>query len=216
MKIAVVTPVGPGTDPDHLQRCADSVAVQTHPVVHILVMDGADVPAYGTFQTIRLPHAAADIDSTPRLIGSAYAFGQGFVAVCWLDADNWFLEDHVTRLVRLHHDTGAPVCCSGRYIVDQLGREDLRPCIEQVEGSGFYDTNTAMVTDPQFAMLWGMLKPNQHIIGDRIVLGTAAQREALACHYRPTVVYRSRLKFHYDAFGWDTAGVDLEVKEFTP
>ena len=210
MKVAVVTPVGPNADGVLLDWCSRSVADQSYPCDHIKVADGGY-----QFCTIRLPQSANDIGSTPRAIGSAYAFGQGYDAVCWLDSDNWLVPDHVERLVKHHYTTGKPIVASGRWVTDVAG-ELVEECVEQVPGSGFFDTNTYLVTKEAkwFAALWSMLMPNQHIIGDRILSKYAEGH--VSCHYAPTVYYRSRLKFHYDRYGWPQEGVNLEVKTYTP
>ncbi len=211
LKIAVVTPVGPNTNPQHLGICERSVAAQSHPCDHFTIADG-DFP--GCF--IELPQSADDIGSTPRGLGTAYAFAQGYDAVAWLDADNWFHENHIQRLVRHHHDTGKPVVCSGRYVCDVNG-EQGRLCVEMVPSQKFWDTNTAMVFKQakHVNLRWLVLDKKHHIIGDRIVLGAADAEGLLSCHYEPTVFYRSRLAFHYKKYGWDQTGVELETKTYS-
>lgn len=215
MKIAVITPVGPNANYEHLQKCRASVNAQAHPVDHVMVYDGEYEYATNDDGDVHLPYPSGDFGDTPRAIGSMYAFGQGYDAVCWLDADNWFLPDHVTKLVRAHHNTGFPVITSGRLVADELERYDPQPCVEQ-NNTLKWDTSTFMVCREARSLCgaWTAMEPNQHIIGDRIVGATAEARGLAHCHGEPTIVYRSNIKFHYDTYGWDTDGVEVVTKEF--
>src|SRR5206468_601045 len=76
---------------------------------------------------VTLPHRHDDIGSTPRLIGSYHAIGLGFDAVAFLDADNWYGEDHIESLVRLHQTTCAGLVSSSRMLC-RLDGSVMGPC----------------------------------------------------------------------------------------
>lgn len=222
MKVFTVIPVGPEANGAHLAVALESVARQEVPagmlVRALVVWDGA--PAPGAFHVVRLrpevqaiglPAPARDIGSTPRTIGAAFAWGQGAGMVTFLDADCWYEPEHIALLARLQRECRTPVVCSGRVITDWTGRERA-PCREMVRGSGFYDTNTYGFSTAGRAVSYafGMLRPEDHIVGDRHV-SAAAEALGLACHYLPTVVYRSTWRFHYEENGWKPpAGVRLK------
>ncbi len=155
---------------------------------------------------IILPANTADIGSTPRTIGAAYAWGLGADAVAFLDADCYFAPDHLSRLLQFSNKTGKPVVCSGRWIVNHDATLQA-PCAEVVPGSGFHDTNTFLFQrDPlavQLSYTYGcLLTPEEHKVGDRHLSAHAIQAGLLACHYHPTVYYRSTHRFHYVNNGW--------------
>jgi len=216
MKIAIIIPVGPGADHRQLDKAIQSVRDQTTHADPVLVCDGHDEIGFypENAHLLKLPNPAGDFGDTPRAIGSIYAFGQGYDAVCWLDADNWLRHDHVEKCVDAHNATGKPVICSGRVVVDYEERHEPEPCVEQVPGSGFYDTNTFFVHRDARGLVaaWFGMEPDQHVVGDRVLSALATQHNLVHCHYEPTVFYRSRLAFHYAQYGWDKAQIDLETK----
>lgn len=211
MNVWVVIPVGPDFDRNHLEHAIDSCYDQTHRVTTLVVWDGSRprLPVNGL--EISLPNPSNDIGSTPRAVGSIYAFSQSADAVCWLDADNWLREDHVERLVDHQLGTGAPVVCSGRTITDQSGTR-FAPCREMVPGTKWHDTNTFMVTRQAkgVAASWATIPDGHHYVGDRIV-SKRAQIFGVSCHYEPTVFYRSSFRFHHEENNWPADGVDLKT-----
>ena len=69
--------------------------------MHVLVADGCPQPKINQWQAehVQLPRSHGDIGSTPRLIGCYHAIGLGVDAVAFLDADNWYREDHISNLL---------------------------------------------------------------------------------------------------------------------
>ena len=116
MRVAVVTPHF--REPhEWFQQCLDSVRDQTYPCTHIIVNDGAERgPANSDrVQVIELPVSLGHVGDAARAIGSVSAVAQGFDAIAWLDADNWYSPNHLATLVALHNDTGAAVVTSHRF-----------------------------------------------------------------------------------------------------
>lgn len=223
MKVFTVIPVGPATDGAHLAQALESVAAQEVPpgvqVTAVVVWDGTPptsawhvVRLRPEVEQIELPRCARDIGSTPRTVGAAYGWGQGAEMVTFLDADCWYENEHTALLLRLHRECKTPVVCSGRVIADWTGTQRA-PCREMVPGSGFYDTNTygfARRGGQAVSFAYGMLRPEEHIVGDRHV-SAVAEEVGVACHYLPTVVYRSTWAFHYEQNHWKApAGVRLK------
>jgi glycosyltransferase involved in cell wall biosynthesis len=149
MKVAVVTPYYE-TPIDWLGQCHRSVKAQTHPCTHFLVSDGKpeEVVEHYDAHHVRLPGPHQDVGNTGRAIGAILAQRQGFDAICFLDADNWYRPDHVASLVALQRRTGAAVCSSSRMI-HHLDGALLGAC-KEVDGEVFVDTNCLLLTRPAF------------------------------------------------------------------
>ncbi len=163
LRIAVITPCY-NTPMAWLEQCRQSVLAQTLPCTHILVNDGGDPPRVdksGTTQIISLPRPHQDVGNAGRAIGSVTAICQGFDALAYLDADNWYEPTHLESLAVLHRATGAAVCSSTRNLYGPDGRL-LGRCPE-VEGEQFVDTNCLFLTSAAFAAVsvWYMAPRSQ-------------------------------------------------------
>ena len=143
LRIAVITPCR-NAPRAWLDQCRQSVLAQTLPCTHIMVNDGAELPDVdggGPMQIIHLPRPHQDAGNAARAIGSVSAICQGFNALAYLDADNWFEPNHLETLAVLHRASGAAVCSSTRNIYRPDGRL-LGRCPE-VDGEQFVDTKLA-------------------------------------------------------------------------
>ena len=106
MKVAVITPYYKESDAT-LQRCIESVLVQTHQDIrHYLISDGYPKPAVTSgvknLVAINLPVAHNDYGCTPRSVGAVCALNEGVDIVCFLDADNVYQPNHVSSLVSIY------------------------------------------------------------------------------------------------------------------
>lgn len=118
MKVAVITPYH--KEPIwKLERCHQSVRQQTDTCTHFLIADGhpRDEIRSWDCQHIILPVEHNDNGNTPRGIGSLCAMNEGYDAIFYLDADNWYQEDHVTSALYTHQATAADVVFSYRHVV---------------------------------------------------------------------------------------------------
>lgn len=163
LKVAVVTPYykEPAVV---LRRCMESVQAQSHPLVaHYMVADGVPQPEvmaeWPQVRHITLPNAHANFGSTPRGIGALCALADGFDVVCFLDADNLFVPDHVTSLVQVYEQArvaGKPLDAvfASRYLF-LPGHEHLRLVPPgEGKGSAFVDTS-CMSLSRSAGFLWG-------------------------------------------------------------
>ncbi len=99
-RYAVVTPYY--KEPrETLERCIASVRRQTVSADHILVSDGfaQDWIDGAPVNHLRLGQCHADFGNTPRALGAMLAIAQHYDAIGFLDADNWYDEDHVEACV---------------------------------------------------------------------------------------------------------------------
>jgi glycosyltransferase involved in cell wall biosynthesis len=199
LKVAIVTPYF-REDEAVLHQCHASVAAQTHPATHIMVADGNPSPAADSWPVrhIRLPIAHGDNGNTPRAIGSLAAVGEGFDAIAYLDADNWFQPRHIEAMVALAQRTGAAVCSANRTI----HRLDGTVLYWDLESNGrtLVDTSCYFLTRRAFRLvaLWGLMPKQLSPYCDRVFL-TAVNASGLPrAHSRDaTVAFRSRYADHY-------------------
>ncbi len=203
MKVAVITPYY--KEPlDILEKCHESVLKQTYSSLHVMVADGYPIDVINQWKCdhVILPRGHNDIGSTPRLIGSYHAIGLGYDAIAFLDADNWYREDHIESLVQLQKETGASFLSSGRMLCRLDGSEmGLSP---QINNSNFVDTNCMMFTRKAFHLLdqWVLMPEYGHLIGDRIIsYHISNSKLSMESSRKPSVYYRCSKAGIYYYFG---------------
>ena len=203
LRVAVVTPYYRET-PQILAQCHDSVRNQTYACTHVLVSDGHPQPQMARAEAlhIALPRAHEDNGNTARMIGAISAINQGFDAVAFLDADNWYEPDHIARMVALHRRTQADVCTAARWIVREDGS---RMFVDwECDGVAFVDTSCLWLTGPALNLipLWGAMPRNGGPIGDRVFWRAVVNQGLPRAHDpHPSVAFRSRYRFHYEHAG---------------
>lgn len=203
MKIAVVTPYYKETEAE-LKKCHDSVANQTVACTHFMVADGfaQDIVDTWNVRHIKLPIAHADGGNCGRATGSMAAISEEYDAIAFLDADNWYLADHLEQLVLLHERTSADVCFSRRNfhrIDGSFMREDVFS-----DGKNFVDTSCYFVTRPAFSLLsvWGLMPKQLWGVCDRIFFAALQSRKiSHAITNKATVAYTTRWAEHYTKYG---------------
>ena len=199
MRVAVVTPYY-RTPNQWLQRCHASVRAQDYPCTLSL---WPTVVRYRCYEHIVLPRNYGDTGDTPRSIGSLKAIEQGFDAIAYLDADNWYRTDHISSLIKLHQKTGAVVCTSKRYICHIDGRA-MAICFLS-DGEQFCDTSCLKLTRSAFNMVsvWSNIADGEHAIGDQIMWYNILKSGHSRAHTNlPTVYYRATHNMHYLEIGW--------------
>lgn len=204
MRVAVITPYHAESE-EQLGECRRSVERQTHPCTHFLVADGAPSPVtvVGAAQHIVLPRAHADHGDTPRAIGSLSAIAQGFEAITYLDADNWYSAEHIQCMVDLHLATRAAVCVASRSL-HRLDGSLLSATGEPEEGISYVDTNCLFFTQDAYRLipLWALLPPRLHAVGDRVIWAAIKAFGARVARLKkPTVSYRTTFAVHYEERG---------------
>lgn len=201
-KVAVITPYH-REPPAELMRCMESVRTQSMACEHFMISDGfpsPEVEASGVTH-IELGREHADNGNTPRYVGGLVALAQGFDAIAYLDADNWYHPKHVESLVRTQHETQATAVCSLRTIyladgfkLDEADDEDLQ--------RRHVDTSCLLITRQcEFiAHLWGQMPQSWGPVCDRVVY-YALQRQRLAWSNKRTLNFKSNYRLHYRMAG---------------
>ena len=201
LRIAVITPYC--REPNELLRtCLQSVAGQIYPHCrHFLVADGFPNPLISDWeaQHIVLPIAHMDNGNLARAIGAMAAISEGYDGIAFLDADNWFREDHLARLVALHKDTGAAVCTSGRSMHRLDG---TLMYVDQYDSDGqrFADTSCLCIFRAAFDLfpLWAMMPRGLSPICDQVMWQAILERGVSRAHSNePTLAFRTRYAVHY-------------------
>ncbi|MGI9437046.1 MAG: glycosyltransferase [Geminicoccaceae bacterium] len=202
MKVAVVTPYY-RTPLEWLHQCHASVRAQSHVCTHIMVADGEPLDTVDKFDALHIKSIGPndDVGNTARGIGSIAAIRQGFDAVCYLDADNWYQPDHVAGMIRLHKESRAAICASARTLHHVDGTK-LGLCFEN-DGEAFVDTNCMFLTKEAFPIVsvWHTVDRRLDPIGDRVIWFQIKQLGLTTAYSNePTVCYRTNYREHYQHF----------------
>jgi hypothetical protein len=169
-----------------------------------MVADGfpaADVDSWENVVHIKIPNHA-DYGDTPRGVGAACAAANGFDAICFLDADNWYEPNHIETMRSIVQMTGAQVVTATRTIIAADGRV-LGICKES-NGIDFNDTNCYFLTRAAFpaCAVWLFKDLSESIVGDRVFWRAVQTGGYTRAHsIVPTVNYVTTLAFHYQMFG---------------
>jgi Glycosyl transferase family 2 len=204
LRVAVVTPYCRECL-NLLQQCFQSVVTQTHQCTHFMIADGfpSNEVASWPVEHLILSRPHHDLGNTARGIGAMSAMNQGYDAVAFLDADNWYFPDHVGSMIDLHLQTGADVCTASRTIHRTDGSL-MYADIHESDGVAHVDTNCFFFLRPAFHLLplWVMMPTELGPVGDRVIWQSIVARGVRSAHHsRPTVAYRTNYQVHYANLG---------------
>lgn len=172
MNVAVVTPYH--AEPRAwIERCLASVAAQTHACQHIVVADGRPqdwIDDTGV-RHLRLDRAHADYGNTPRALGALMAISEGFDAIAFLDADNWYEPGHVAACVAAAQASGADFVSAQRRFVREDGSPMPYAWSEDTSGA-HVDTSCFFLMFGAFHAVprWLLMPKPMTILGDRFFL----------------------------------------------
>jgi glycosyltransferase involved in cell wall biosynthesis len=203
-KVAIVTPYYK-EEAALLLRCHQSVLDQAHPCTHIMVADGHPhpaVPSDGRTLHLVLPNSHDDVGNTPRFFGAALAEAEGFDAVAFLDADNWYEPSHISSLLAARRFSGYPlITCKRNFYSDAGERLDITEHLEDT--NQHVDTSCWMIFREAFDLLRYWRIPREfNWIGDRLFLRKATHdRYAIGFTNHRTVNYRTRHAEHFRQAG---------------
>ncbi|MCU0623213.1 MAG: glycosyltransferase [Gemmatimonadaceae bacterium] len=173
-RVAVITPYFREPRP-WLERCLASVRNQTYPTTHFVIADGHPQPWIDDagVRHLRLDQAHADFGNTPRSVAAQLAVSEGFDAICFLDADNWYEPGHVRGCL----DAVAAAPHAVDYVVARrrFVREDGRPLVRAFDEdatpdrAGHIDTNCFFLLRGAYHALgqWILVPKPISLLGDR-------------------------------------------------
>ncbi len=201
-RLAVITPYH-REDAAVLRRCHRSVRAQTVPCTHFLVADGAGaVPEGFEGRHICLGQGHGDNGNTPRTVGALCAMNEGFEAIAFLDADNWYQPDHLQTVLETRERTDAEVVFSYREVVFPDGTVLLEPDGEDRERS-HVDTSCIVVFAPAFhcLALWAQMPAELGPLCDRVSFAYLRARCRCAWSGRASVGFETWYLGHFVAAG---------------
>lgn len=204
-KIAVITPYY--KEPVEIfWKAHQSVKNQGLDIIHIMVSDGhpnSEVDKWDVQHAI-LPKSHNDNGNTPRGIGSILACAQNCSYIGYLDADNWFLNDHISSLHTLQRLTNTPVSASLRHFFAVDG-SPLRGVVESDEDNHSHiDTSCYLIHQSGFGSLsmWTQMPRQLSPICDRVFYAGLKHRGLkISFSDKRTVAFRSQYEVHYRAAG---------------
>lgn len=204
MKVAVVTPYFK-PDQTKLVRCLDSVSAQTVKVVHYLVGDGERADWLDTYDIVHmvLPSNIGSTGATPRGVGALTAFHDGFDAVTFLDADNYFDPSHIAQCIALQQENKVDLVFARRQIFFPDGEVLKDP--DPQDGPGMHVDANCYFISKSAAFLVGMIGmyPREFGAGEDRPTPSLIQKFGLTSEYldQPTVWYESNWERHYKLAG---------------
>lgn len=208
MKVALITPYYTETA-DLLRRCHESIVSQTYPdVTHIMVADGHpnNVVDEWDCEHIKLPESHRDSGATPRALAALSAFGRGYDAVGFIDADNSVDPDHVACMVAVAESEQAQFVAATRRIHCGTTQKFLYTDLVESNGEYLTDTNCMFLTRHCAPLLGHWSKGAEQALGNDRLFWQAVRSSGLriARCLKPTVTYSTRWAFHYG-----NAGVEI-------
>lgn len=201
-KIAVITPYYKESV-SLLQQCHTSVTNQivNASVTHFLIADGYPLDEIKSWhiEHMILPQSHDDNGNTPRGLGSLRAKESGYDFIAYLDADNWFHENHLQSMFDKWLETKSNVICSYRTY-HQINGEEIS--IEEIDENSFYhvDTSCFFIHKNAFDIIDVWLKMPKRLspLCDRIFFAAIKWKDhSIAFTKLRTVAFRSQYKFHY-------------------
>ena len=202
MKPAVITPYYQ-EDAETLRRSHFSVDQQSVGAAHFYVGDGICNPLIDEFDAIHLslPVNSADNGNTPRCLGALLAASLGHNPIFFLDADNYFLSNHIHEALALKKlDPGLDVAFSGRQILLDDGSK-FAPAPED-RLRLFADTSTMCFFRSSYRALglWGLIPKGLSPICDRIIYESIfSMGLSVGWTGKDTMVFESHYQAHYQA-----------------
>ena len=203
-RIAVITPYN-NEDIDLIKKANDSIFDQlgdNFSCEHIIIVDGIDEKNNLSdlrCHRIELKKKYNDNGNTPRSIGTNYAINRNFDFIMYLDADNWFLNNHVHSLLNLiKKDTS--IACSYRsfYTVDEKKMSYLED--DDCLNKKFVDTSCYLIPRNFFKLIniWHLIPKETSQWCDRIFFYNILKNKCpIKFSGMHTVAFRTLYEVHY-------------------
>jgi glycosyltransferase involved in cell wall biosynthesis len=203
-RFAIITPYF-REPPEVIQRCIESVKRQTLATSHFVVSDGypQDWLDGAGVRHLRLGLAHGDFGNTPRGLGALLAISEGYEAVGFLDADNWYEPDHVEQCCTAanagHGSTIDIVAAKRRFLLPDGTVTHLR------DEANHIDTNCYWFLQGAFHVVhyWTTMVSQVASLGDRVFCEVVRANQLAVGHTKSeTVNYVGNFEGFYRALGW--------------
>jgi hypothetical protein len=200
-RVAVITPYYKENN-EYLRICHESVLLQAPHADHFFVADGHPNPLIEDWSCkhIILSSSHGDCGNTPRGIGALLALSEGYKFITFLDADNWYHENHIENLLALYDKMKFPICCSFRTY-HSLNGSPLNIQETDEDNLTHVDTNCIMLHESaarKIATLWTLMPKKISPVGDRIIIAASKYFNLQLCSNKiRSVAYRTQWTSHY-------------------
>ena len=189
---------------EKLERCIDSVRRQSIKTDHILVADGIPQDWLDGKQVrhIRLDRTHSDFGSTPRGLGALMAVTEGYKGIAFLDADNWFAENHIEHCLAAAEAVRCDYVIAKRFLMSPDGVRISDLCDEAPPD--FVDTSCFFLLPPSYHCLWHWLlmpKPLSPICDRAFYAAIKSYRLRATIVEEPTVYYECLWASVYESAG---------------
>ena len=205
-KIAVITPYYKESD-EILLQCHESVLKQLgdFDVKHFMIADGHPNENARSWDcnhtTLKTSHS--DNGNTPRAIGCLLAKNENYDFITFLDADNWYHENHISSLMQTFSEKKCRVITSFRTFhlpdgtfldISEASEDALR----------HVDTSCILLHKSAFHIndLWSMMPKPLSPICDRVFMaGVRHKQLGFVSTEQRTVAFRTQYAYHYRQAG---------------
>ena len=204
--VAVITPYY--KEPDEvLLQCHESVLKQAgdFKIKHFMIADGhpnSKVLSWDCNHTT-LDESHSDNGNTPRAIGCLLAKNEGHNFISFLDADNWYHQNHINSLLQTFKNKKLPITTSFRTFHQQNG-EQLNITEKGEDSLSHVDTSCILLHRSAFHLnaIWSEMPKQLSPICDRIFMAGIRHRQLrFASTMQRSVAFRTQYKDHYVSAG---------------
>ena len=169
---------------------------------HIIIVDGFDEKnnlANLKCHKIELKINHNDNGNTPRSIGTNYVIDKKFDYIMYLDADNWFINNHVYSLFNLINNQIAIACSYRSFFTDD---ENKMTYIEDDDclNKKMVDTSCYLIPKTFFndINIWHLIPNETSQWADRIFFyNILTKKHPLKFSEKHTVAFRTLYEVHY-------------------
>ena len=205
-KIAVITPYYKESI-EVLSQCHESVLKQQGDFIarHFMVADGYPRRELDTWQCnhIILHQAHNDNGNTPRAVGCLLADNENYDYITFLDADNWYHNNHLRSLVQLQRQSRCSVVTSFRtYHLPDSTQIQITESDE--EDGSHVDTSCVLLHRNAFNLnkIWSSMPKQLSPICDRIFKSAISHNNYdFISTKKRSVAFRTQYKVHYEKAG---------------
>ena len=205
-KIAVITPYYKESD-DILLQCHESILKQNgeFDLKHFMIADGhpnEEALSWDCNHTT-LETSHSDNGNTPRAIGCLLAKNENYDFITFLDADNWYHEDHISSLMQTFRDRRRRVITSFRtyHLPDGTYLDITEPSEDSLL---HVDTSCILLHKSAFHIndLWGKMPKPLSPICDRVFMaGIRHKQLGFTSTKQRSVAFRTQYAYHYRKAG---------------
>ena len=190
-----------------LRQCHESVIKQkgNFTIKHFMIADGYPQKPLCKWDCFHasLPRAHNDAGNTPRGIGCILAEKINSDYITFLDADNWYHDNHIESLLSFQFQKRTAITTCFRTFHSTDGTQ-LNITEGAEDNMRHVDTSCLFLHKSSFSInsIWHQMPQELWGIGDRIIMAKIVkERFSIASTQNRTVAYRTLWRNHYEQAG---------------